>query len=119
MHTVILEEAAIGTVGTWAAVLNVWFVAWAIRRGGDLDYRLDSTAKFVRWFVAMVCLGTAVELPQLLNPPAFRVCMGFVGIAFLVWPNLAYHLTSFLRRLRILPRHNPEGLNNPTSLGER
>src|SRR4029077_13337714 len=109
----ILKEATFRT-GTWVAIANIWFVTWAIRRRGELDENLDSTAKFIRWLVAILCLGTAIQLPQLLNPPTLRVCIGFVGVAFLVWPNLAYYLTRLLRRLRILPGHAPRGVNNPT-----
>jgi hypothetical protein len=108
----IFQEAALGTGGTWIAIANIWFVAWAIRRRGELDNELDSTAKFVRWLLATACLGLAVQFPQLVNPPPVRVCLGFVGMAFLVWPNFAFYLTRFLRALRIWPRNDPK--DNPT-----
>ena len=105
MHLTTLREAALGSGGTWAGVANIWFVTWAIRRKGEIDHELDSTAKFIRWLLAIACLGLAIQLPELLKPPPLRVCIGFVGVAFLVWPNLAYYLTGFLRQLRILPKH--------------
>jgi hypothetical protein len=113
VHIMIFPDTAIRTAGTWVAIANIWFVVWAIRRRGELDYELDSTAKLVRWLLAITCLGVAIRFPQLLNPPPVRVCIGFLGIAFLVWPNLAYHLTRLLRSLRILPRPEPKELNNP------
>jgi hypothetical protein len=88
--------------GTAAAILNIWFVCWAIRHRGELDYDLDPTARAVRWLVVAVCFGLVLRLPQLLNPPSLRVCVGIVGIAFLVWPNLAYHTTRFLRLIKLL-----------------
>ena len=95
-----------GTVSIWAAIANVWFVVWAIRRKGELDYDLDSTAKFVRWVVVVLCLGISILRPELLKSP-MRIAVGFVGLGFLVWPNLAYHLTNLLRFLRFLPKLNP------------
>src|SRR5258708_39031646 len=102
----ISQEQAVATRSTWVVVANVWFVAWAIRRRGEFDYELDTTAKFIRWLVAITCLGTATQLPQLLNPPSLRVCVAFAGLGFLVWPNFAYYLTKLLRYLRILRRHD-------------
>jgi hypothetical protein len=113
VHIMISPDTAIRAGGTWLAIANIWFLVWAIRRRGELDYELDSTAKLIRWALAIVCLGVPVRFPQLINPPAIRVCLGFAGVAFLVWPNLAYHLTRFLRSLGILPRQDPKELNNP------
>jgi hypothetical protein len=83
-------------------IANIWFVAWAVRHRGELDYDLDWNAKIVRWFVVVACLGLAVQVPQLLNPPWFRFTVGAVGIAFLVWPNFAYHVTRVLRWLKLI-----------------
>jgi hypothetical protein len=107
------HDAALGPGGIWIAIANIWFVSWAVRHRGELDHELDSTAKFIRWMIAIVCLGVAVQFPQLLNLPPVRVCVGFLGVAFLVWPNLAYYLTRFLHLLRILPNQNSEKLDYP------
>ena len=99
MATLASQSAAVGPV---AAILNIWFVCWAIRRQGELDYDLDRIARAVRWVIVIICLGLVFGLPQLLNPPSLRVCVAIIGIAFLVWPNLAYHTTRFLRLIRLL-----------------
>ena len=96
------------TASIWAAIANIWFVAWAIRRKGELDYDLDSTAKFVRWVVASFCLGISILRPEVLKSPNLRIAVGFVGLGFLIWPNLAYHLTSLLRFLKFLPKLSAE-----------
>lgn len=89
-------------VATIASVGAIWVCAWAIRRKGEFDYPLDFTARIIRWLAVIVFMGLPVEIPQLLTPAA-RVVLGFTGVAFLVWPNFAYHLTRFLRWCRLLP----------------
>jgi hypothetical protein len=98
------QEAGFPAAGIWGAIANIWFVVWAISHRGELDYDLDLNAKIIRWFVVVVCLGLAIQVPQLLNPPWFRFTVGLIGIAFLVWPNFAYHLTRVLRWLKLLRR---------------
>ena len=109
---VTVQDAALGPGGIWVAIANIWFVSWAVRHRGELDRELDSTEKFLRWLIVIVCLGIVIQFPQFLNPPRVRVCVGFLGIAFLVWPNLAYYVARFLRLLRILPNRNREKLGN-------
>jgi hypothetical protein len=92
----------------WVAIANIWFVAWAVRRKGELDYELDDVAKTIRWVVVLFCLGVSIFRPQVLGSPALRISVGFTGIAFLVWPNLAYYCTNLLRFLRLLPKPNPK-----------
>ena len=118
MH-VTVQDAAAGPGGIWIAIANIWLVSWAVRHRGELDHELDSTAKFIRWMIAFVCLGVAVQFPHFLNPPPARVSVGMLGIAFLVWPNLAYYVTRFLRLLRILPNENPEKLGDSKYGAER
>ena len=65
---------------------------------------MDSVAKLVRWLVACLCLGAAYELPERVLSPTGRVCVGLVGLVFLIWPNAAYHLTSLLRFVHLVPR---------------
>jgi hypothetical protein len=106
-------ETMLRNVELSAAIANIWFVAWAIRHKGELDHELDRTAKLIRWLVAIVCLGVVAQFPQSLNPPPFRVCVAFVGIGFLVWPNFAFYFTRLLRRLRILSQAAAKSLDDP------
>jgi hypothetical protein len=98
----VIQEASRPGLGTVTAILNIWFVCWAIRRRGELDIPLDATARVFRWSLAISLLSFPFLFPSLVDVPAFRVCVGFTGLAFLCWPNLAFRLTKFLRRLRIL-----------------
>lgn len=109
-HGLVLLAIVLGVLpgtGTLAAILNVWFVFWAIRRRGDLDIPLDRPARILRWAVALSFLSYPFVFPHLIDSPAFRVCVGITGWAFLCWPNLAVHLTSLLRWIRILPAAKP------------
>lgn len=90
-------------IGTVAAIVNVWFAFWAIRRRGELDIPLDRTAKAVRWMVALSFLSFPFAFPHLIDSYAFRLSVGLVGWAFLCWPNLAFHFTKWLRVMRIFP----------------
>ena len=96
------------SLGVWSAVANVWFLVWAIRHRGELDRNLDPTTKIIRWFIVGICLVPAIQLPQYLNPPVFRLIIAIIGLAFLVWPNFADYLTRILRRLKLLPRSSGE-----------
>jgi hypothetical protein len=99
----VIELSPIGEIT--AAICNIWFVVWAIRSKGELDYHLDPTAKRIRWIVAAIFLGTPIFRPELFGPrPAVRLCVALVGLLFLVWPNFAYHLTSLLRALRLIAK---------------
>jgi hypothetical protein len=109
MHVLASQVTSASSAGPLAAILNIWLAAWAIRRKGEFDYQLDQTAKAVRWILVAVCLGLPFRIGQLLNP-TMRVCLGIAGIAFLVWPNLAYHMTRFLRLIKVLPTGPPESL---------
>jgi hypothetical protein len=103
-----MRRMAVGPTSIWAAIANIWFVVWAIRRQGELDYELDETMKLIRWVVASLCLGFTIFRPEVLRSPRLRISVGLIGLAFLVWPNLACHLTNLLRFLKLLPRPNPK-----------
>jgi hypothetical protein len=96
-----------GRIGTVAAILNVWFAFWAIRWRGDLDIPLDTTAKVVRWTVAISFLSFPFAFLHLIDVAAFRLCVGLIGWAFLCWPNLAFHFTNLLRIMGIFPPITP------------
>lgn len=106
-----VQAARASSPGPLAAILNIWLAVWAIRRKGELDYQLDRTAKAVRWIIVAFCFGLVFRAGQLLSPTT-RVCLGIAGIAFLVWPNLAYHITRFLRLIKVLPTGPPESLSD-------
>ena len=69
--------------------LGIWLAVWAIRYKADWDYKLSGTAKALRW--SGIGYTLAASLP---GPPLMRVVPGIIGISFLCWPNLSYHLTN-------------------------
>jgi hypothetical protein len=75
-------------------VASVWFVAWAIRRRGELGIKLSKLERFVRW------LAVAVSFALTLLPGSqlaiLRAISGLTGICFVAWPNLAHHLSVIL-----------------------
>jgi hypothetical protein len=76
--------------------VSVWFFFWPYRRKFELDYKLDRAGNIVRWSVVLAGFGVA-----LLPGPRFgatRVVAGMVLLAFLAWPNFAYHLVRLFRR---------------------
>jgi hypothetical protein len=83
-----------------SSVISIWFVVWAIRRKGDLDYNLSPGGMLIRWFLVVSCLGGVLVAPQLFEPPNLRLGVFALGMAFLVWPNFAYHLVNLLSRRR-------------------
>ncbi len=87
-----------------STMLSVWLLSWGIRRQGELDHELDSTAKHLRW--SMVVLGIAVAIVATAPRIDSAKCAlsGWVwATAFLAWPNLAFHLTATLRCYKLLP----------------
>jgi hypothetical protein len=101
-YILIIREFVDKLLATIASVGSIWFCVWVIRRKGEFDHKLDFSAKIIRWLAVVVFMGLPVEIPQLLTPAA-RVILGFIGVAFLAWPNFAYHLAGFLRWCRLLP----------------
>lgn len=72
---------------------TIWLSVWAIRYKADWDYRLSTTAKMTRWGVVLGAYFLAASLPGKELGTA-RVLIGLLGLAFLCWPNFAYHLTN-------------------------
>lgn len=79
----------------WVKSLGPWLSVWAIRYKAECDYKLSPTARCVRWLVVAVGYFLAASLP---GPGFVRLVPGFTGLAFLCWPNLAYHLTNYFVR---------------------
>jgi hypothetical protein len=78
--------------------LGIWFASWAVRRKGKWDYRLSAAAEVTRWGAALGGYILAASLPT----PALRLTAGFTGLAFLCWPNLAYHLANLFSNRSML-----------------
>lgn len=79
-----------------AGVICIWLSVWAIRKKADVDYKLDSTSQLLRW--ALVVVGFLVAHLPGSSLGYVRVGGYVVGLAFLCWPNFAYHLTHLVHR---------------------
>jgi hypothetical protein len=79
-----------------AKASGIWFVVWAIRKKGEFDYELDWTACIVRWLVVFVAFALTAEFTKS-GPTIARILVLVIGLAFLCWPNFAYHLVRFSR----------------------
>jgi len=86
-----------------AKIACIWLSVWAIRRRAEADYPLDKLTRTVRWVTVAVGFAIAYYLlgPELTYA---RVAGGLLGLAFLCWPNFAYHLTNLFRRGRGAPQ---------------
>jgi hypothetical protein len=82
--------------GLAANAVCIWFAFWAIRRKYELDYPLDIWAQVVRW--SLVGLSFALTLPDGSQYKLLRILAGIALLAFLAWPNFAYHLVQLFRR---------------------
>jgi hypothetical protein len=70
--------------------VGLWLSIWAVRFSAGIDYTLSAQGKTIRWTVVVICFAlTSVPGASL---GWFRVSWYLVGLAFLCWPNLAYHL---------------------------
>lgn len=73
-----------------AKIFGVWLAVWLIRRRGEIDYPLDGPARALRWI--MVGIGFLIGYLPGSNLEYVRLGGFSVGMGFLCWPNLAYHL---------------------------
>jgi hypothetical protein len=89
-----LQATISGSLAVAAKSFGIWFVSWAIRRKGEFDYKLDRTARLTRWSIVAISFAVVTRFPSLSLPRALSLT---VGLAFLVWPNFAYHLTNLFR----------------------
>lgn len=69
----------------------LWFVAWGIRKKYDLDLGLSTRGWLIRLLV--ICCGIFSLCLRSHKYEYVRVVGGLLGIAFLVWPNFAFHLS--------------------------
>jgi len=73
-------------------VISIWFIVWAYRHSYELDEKLDSVAKRIRWLIVLVCYAVAA-IPTSVTPIIYiRPPLVLIGLAFLAWPNFAYRL---------------------------
>jgi hypothetical protein len=91
-HYEIMElQAAVSQAGyLLEGSAGIWFSSWALRYRIGCDYKLSGVAEATRWTIILVGYLLAAALPI----PMARLISGFVGLAFLCWPNFAYHLTN-------------------------
>jgi hypothetical protein len=85
--------------GLAESVLCIWFAVWAFRKRYEVDETLDRTAQAVRWILVAALWALVGALP---GPrwAVTRVILGFAGLAFLCWPNLAFHVVRLFRAAR-------------------
>ena len=74
--------------------LGLWMSIWAIRYNAGVDYRLGAKARAIRWLAVVSCFALT-SLPGA-SVGWFRVFSYLVGLAFLCWPNLAYHVSKLI-----------------------
>src|SRR6266849_6619181 len=74
----------------------IWLAFWALRRKYELDYKLDPMARTIRWLIVAASVPLARIGAVKFEP--LRVFSAFLFLAFLVWPNLAYHLARIFRK---------------------
>jgi len=89
-----LSEILSGALGLLARGLSIWFVVWAIRRKGDFDLELGLKEHVVRWGIVLASFALAMTFKQT-GATVPRLVATAVGLAFLCWPNFAYHLVRF------------------------
>jgi hypothetical protein len=87
-----LIEILSGAFGLIARAAGVWFVVWAIRNKGGFDYKLDGLSFITRWSTVLIAFSLVFVFSRLAMsaPRLVALC---IGMAFLVWPNLAYYLS--------------------------
>jgi hypothetical protein len=93
-----------GTLGGLAKVSGIWLIFWSIRRRGEFDFKLDSTAQLLRWAIVFSAFAL---LTKFLTFGVPRSTILIVGLAFLCWPNCAYHVSNVLRHLGVFPPKPP------------
>lgn len=104
-----LIEILSGAFGLITRAAGIWFVVWAIRSKGGLDYRLDGLGHIIRWSTVLIAFSLVFVFSRLAmtGPRLIALC---IGMAFLVWPNLAYHLSGQASRSQPQDAEGPEVL---------
>lgn len=97
----ILEVNSVLTnsINILAKALGVWFIFWSIRRKGEFDLPLDVVAATLRWIIVLLSFGIAGQMVGSARIVPRSILL-IIGLAFLCWPNFAYHLTKLFRRDR-------------------
>jgi hypothetical protein len=100
-----LRQLMMGALAVGAKAFSLWLVAWAIRRKGEFDYKLDWVAQLVRWPIVAVSFAAAWRF-RIPESWAYRSVALIIGLAFLCWPNFAYHLANLFRRRNSTPQNS-------------
>ena len=79
---------------------GLWLIFWSIRRRGEFDEKLDSYAQGLRWSLVLGSFALLTQFPRFGYP---RATLLLIGLAFLCWPNFAFHLSNVLRKLGLFP----------------
>ena len=90
------------SLGLLVRASSIWFIVWAIRRKGDFDLELGAKEQVARWCIVLASFALAVTFKQSGQTIPRLVALG-IGMAFLCWPNLAYHLVKFPKSLQSAP----------------
>ncbi len=80
-----------GVIGTPA--INLWIGIWALRRKFEWDHKLSNRAHSVRKIIVLTCWAIASIPREGIAIGTLRSIAFVVGLAFLWWPNCAYHFT--------------------------
>jgi hypothetical protein len=81
---------------------SILFASWAVRHRAGWDYKLTSSTMAVRWIAVIAGYTLASSLP---GPPLVRMVPGFIAIAFLCWPNFAWHIMRPFTEWHVAPGH--------------
>jgi len=71
--------------------LGLWLSIWAVRFSAGVDYKLSVRGRTIRWLVVVLCFSLT-SMPGA-GLGWFRLSSYLLGLAFLCWPNIAYHLS--------------------------
>lgn len=80
--------------GMSAKIACVYSSVWAIRKKSEVDIPLSRNARALRWSVVLLAFLIAYEAPY----KYLRVAAVYIGLAFLCWPNFAYHLNRLISK---------------------
>lgn len=76
--------------------VGLWLGFWGLRQKLECDYKLDRTARTLRWCIILI--GWVLASLPVGELRYLRAAGYLAGIAFLWWPNFAYHLMRLIRR---------------------
>ncbi len=78
--------------------IGLWLGIWSLRRRLESDYKLSRTARWIRWTIVLVCWIVASIPLKRIGP--IRALGLVIGLAFLWWPNFAFHFLRLVHRVQ-------------------